>query len=578
MIRRFLIVLLLIPTLTQAEVLYEADWENASTTGQASESPTSPTTIADWDGIHRSNPPGAVTVVSNPVRQGRFAGRVKLDHMEESPNNKDTARGVHRRGLLIPKGTNDESDMPYGETRWYAWSLLLPTRNQFQLGDTYSGVGVAHTQTSFSWYDANNAYQNAVSFYMKAQAASPDYPNGTWGVFRWGADGQRYTPFGEPTLGVWHDFLLEYKPHKQTGVAKTYLRYRIKGNPWQTAFNSDVSNLVSRVPENDVVNFNVTIYGPIDDDTKVIYTDGPWIGETEADVLAFFDDEPSQAQLATPAVTLEWEGITWTQSGEANVANWTVQQCWDARACAESTAATKTATVATPLGKSLLVRVRANPAVPATHSPSEWGEDTELRTTPELPTNLALVQHSVTATAVTIPQTVTLSTTGTLDWVHWGLTAVSDVNRKSGATTQIGTMQPIGGGALLWSELASSIYRPIMAWVNGTPTATEADTVNGVTYAYADAVAGSGFRLTAPAAATTQRTLRMWVHANKTLARATVTQGTATTTLDFGSESEQKAYMIAVPYLGTGQMQLDVTKTTVATGTGRLVLLGATLE
>jgi hypothetical protein len=70
----------------------------------------------------------------------------------------------------------------------------------------------------------------------------------------------------------------------------------------------------------------------------------------------------------------------------------------------------------------------------------------------------------------------------------------------------------------------------------------------------------------------------MWVHANKTLARATVTQGTATTTLDFGSESEQKAYMIAVPYLGTGQIQLDVTKTTVATGTGRLVLLGATLE
>jgi hypothetical protein len=346
-------------------------------------------------------------------------------------------------------------------------------------------------------------------------------------------------------------------------------------------------------PEGKSADFIVNLYGGFDDCNgqpappcttltgydRVLYTDGPWIGESESDVLPFFDDTPPpETTLATPAVALSWEGITWTQSGEANVASWTVRQCWDDRACTESTAATKTATVATPLGKSLLVRVRANPAVPASYEPSAWGEDTELRTAPEPPTDLSLVQQSVTATAVTIPQTVTLSTTGTLDWVHWGLTAVSDVNRKSGATTLIGAMQPIGGGALQRSELASSIYRPIMAWVNGTPTATEADTVNGVTYAYADAVAGSGFRLTATAAATTQRTLKMWVHANKTLARATVTHGTTETTLDFGTEAEQKAYMIAVPYLGTGQIQLDVTKTTVATGTGRLVLLGATLE
>jgi hypothetical protein len=392
--------------------------------------------------------------------------------------------------------------------------------------------------------------------------------------------------FGDRERGVWHDFLIAYKPHHVDGQGLTTIKWRkvpLGGTApeFTQVYTSTARSLTITMKgdENLGYSWGSLLYrNESQSGEHVMYFDGPWIADTEAEALQFFGDTPTQASLATPAVTLAWDGITWTQSGEGDVDDWTVQQCWDDRACTETTAATKTAIVSTPFGKSLLVRVRANPAVPATHSESAWGEDTELRTTPERPTNLALVQQSVTATAVTIPQTVTLSTTGTLDWVHWGLTSVSDVNRKAGATTLIGTMQPIGGGALLWSELGSSSYRPIMAWVNGTPTATEADTVNGVTYAYADAVAGSGFRLTAPATATTQRTLRMWVHANKTLARASVTQGATTTTLDFGSEAEQKAYMIAVPYLGTGQMQLDVTKTTVATGTGRLVLLGATLE
>ena len=91
------------------------------------------------------------------------------------------------------------------------------------------------------------------------------------------------------------------------------------------------------------------------------------------------------------------------------------------------------------------------------------------------------------------PTAVTLSTEGTTDWAHWGLTDSTSFNHKSGITQQISNYTRIGStvGRMTDSRVAYS-------WTGGTPTTSTTGTRTGL---YFKGV-GNGYRLTIPAKST----------------------------------------------------------------------------
>ena len=100
------------------------------------------------------------------------------------------------------------------------------------------------------------------------------------------------------------------------------------------------------------------------------------------------------------------------------------------------------------------------------------------------------------------PANTNLTIGGTLDWVHWGLTAVSSFNHKSGATQQIGNYTVLGSGAIQRYTNNPNFY----SWTGGTPTASATNTATGL-YVIGQ---NNGFQITVPAD-TTQRTLKVYV-------------------------------------------------------------------
>ena len=88
------------------------------------------------------------------------------------------------------------------------------------------------------------------------------------------------------------------------------------------------------------------------------------------------------------------------------------------------------------------------------------------------------------------PGEVVLSSVGSMDWVHWGLSSPGSVNRRAGAGTTIGTMVPVGNAPGRFQSNARVDFR----WSAGTPVAS-ASTGAGL---YFSGI-GSGASLTAPA-------------------------------------------------------------------------------
>ena len=97
------------------------------------------------------------------------------------------------------------------------------------------------------------------------------------------------------------------------------------------------------------------------------------------------------------------------------------------------------------------------------------GSDTVLSTPDDLTitVNPAGVAGSLSVTSAVTPATVNLSTEGTADWAHWGLTGAGSFNHKSGITQQISNFVPIGSGAIQQYGNNPSLY----SWTGGTPTA-----------------------------------------------------------------------------------------------------------
>lgn len=100
--------------------------------------------------------------------------------------------------------------------------------------------------------------------------------------------------------------------------------------------------------------------------------------------------------------------------------------------------------------------------------------------------------------------TVNLTTEGTMDWAHWGMSDAASFNHKAGVTQQIPTFTTIGTA----TPVASLGNFVNFIWTDGTPTAGSAAIANAI-YVKGE---GNGFTLTAPADLT-QRTLKVYVSA-----------------------------------------------------------------
>src|SRR5947208_76805 len=93
------------------------------------------------------------------------------------------------------------------------------------------------------------------------------------------------------------------------------------------------------------------------------------------------------------------------------------------------------------------------------------------------------------------PASVDLTTQGNTDWIHWGRTAVNDIDRKATGLSQISTFTKIGTGTNV-VRLTDSPSK--YSWTDGSPTAVVTNNPGGVYINNFDG-AGRGFQFTVPA-------------------------------------------------------------------------------
>jgi hypothetical protein len=121
---------------------------------------------------------------------------------------------------------------------------------------------------------------------------------------------------------------------------------------------------------------------------------------------------------------------------------------------------------------------------------------------------------SLSGSSATTSGPINLTTLGTADWAHWGLTATASFDHKTGITSQIPTYTLTVGGTVGRAVLYTNNY----VWSDGTPTGS-GSTPTGV---YIGGV-GHGSQLVLPADNVTARTLKLYVGLNKVLGKLTAT-------------------------------------------------------
>jgi len=77
---------------------------------------------------------------------------------------------------------------------------------------------------------------------------------------------------------------------------------------------------------------------------------------------------------------------------------------------------------------------------------------------------------------LTAPSNIDLTTKGSIDWVHWGLTSASDANHKTGGIAQISNVIPIGGAKLPRGTNNLTRY----SWNDGSPALNASNTNAGI--------------------------------------------------------------------------------------------------
>jgi len=111
---------------------------------------------------------------------------------------------------------------------------------------------------------------------------------------------------------------------------------------------------------------------------------------------------------------------------------------------------------------------------------------------------------TLTGGVAAAPATTNLTTEGTLDWVHWGLTTATDVDRKAGVVAQISDFSALGGASPARGVNDTAGF----TWSDGTPTVAKTNTRTAVRVFDPD----RGFEFTVPAD-TAVRTLKVYVGA-----------------------------------------------------------------
>ena len=161
-----------------------------------------------------------------------------------------------------------------------------------------------------------------------------------------------------------------------------------------------------------------------------------------------------------------------------------------------------------------------------------------------------VIASSMSGFLTTAPSLVNLSTEGSGDWIHWGLTSKTDVDRKAGVSTQISHITAIGGALAPQFKRAKSAY----TWSQGSPTSKVTSTTTGLRiYGI-----GKGFKFTAPAN-TTERTLKVYLGANSATGRlvARLSDGSApnyVVTIKQGSSTISKVLTLNYQAASAGQL------------------------
>jgi hypothetical protein len=166
---------------------------------------------------------------------------------------------------------------------------------------------------------------------------------------------------------------------------------------------------------------------------------------------------------------------------------------------------------------------------------------------------------------------VNLTTEGTVDWVHWGDSAL---NRKSGVTAQISNYTIVGTGPV---PTYNNDPRP-MSWTDGSPIASNSSDTNGV---YISAT-GNGFSITVPAGTAAQI---LTVHVGGWNSSGTLTahlsDGSATNYVDTTTSSNtqyDRNYALTYNAASAGQTLTVTWVMTSGSGTGNVTLNGAALS
>lgn len=126
-------------------------------------------------------------VVTDPVRQGRYALRAEVRQGDDPIDSGDDRAEVLRK---------DEQD-PEGSVRWYAWSTMLPRD-----------------------YPIDESWQVFLQFKQDGEGSPPVQLGAADGTVGISAYGGKFTMWEtQPELGRWHDFVLgvKWSPDKSVG-------------------------------------------------------------------------------------------------------------------------------------------------------------------------------------------------------------------------------------------------------------------------------------------------------------------------------------------------------------------------
>ena len=169
------------------------------------------------------------------------------------------------------------------------------------------------------------------------------------------------------------------------------------------------------------------------------------------------------------------------------------------------------------------------------------------------------------------PIVVNLTTTGTVDWKHWGLSNPASVNRKAGVTSQISGLTLLGaapgwfGNDPIWNR---------HSWTDGTPTLSKANFSGGI---YFSGI-GNGYQFTVPAD-TTSRTLKLYVGGwNSTGGlRATLSDGSAAPYVTTFSGADVYSQIVTLTFSAASSGQLLTVRHTMQSGIGNVGVQAAAL-